>query len=358
MVILKMLLNVRHPGTLVFGMVVGAGAREIYSNYQVNEVEAKANDNNNNNNNNNNNYHHNNVLHKYGSPRHLVTLTYSNHQLQYDFQKRIPLWVGEHLTKSSFHGPANRQNCQFHADNNVPEQFRSRNVDYLNSGYSRGHMMPAADVKTSQEAMNETFYLSNILPQDSENNAGFWYRMEDFCRELVRKHSDVYVISGPLFLPTPTADPNTKIVSYKVIGKDEVAVPTHLYKVVLAENNGVPVSLAAFVVPNAAVPEPATLKQHQVSLDELQRLAGIEFFPKLQLNKWIKDLCQGEGGCKMLSKKDAELKHLRRSVKHAGNVEQLDQIMQDVNAKKIQVDKQFMDLFFKKRTELRNKPSK
>ena len=329
--------NFRRPSTLVVGgILIGAAAREIFSNLQIQKVEAKSEVAGSNSNDQNN--WNNGILTKYGSPRHVVNLSYSSHRLQYDFQKRIPLWVSEHLTKASFQGPANRQNCTFKADNNVPDEFRSHNEDYLDSGYSRGHMMPAADVKTSQEAMSETFYLSNIIPQNPENNAGFWYRMEDFCRELVRKYSDVYVISGPLFLPTPTTDPNIKLVTYQVIGKDEVAVPTHLYKVVLVESNGTPVSLAAFVVPNKDIEETKTLKEHQVPLKELQRMAGLQFFPKLQLNKWIKDLCHGDG-CKMMSKNDADLKHLRRSVHHSKTVEQLDKIMNDINTKKIQVDK-------------------
>ena len=69
-----------------------------------------------------------------------------------------------------------------------------------------------ADNKSNQEAMNETFYLSNILPQDAENNSGFWYRMETYCRSLAKKYSDVYVISGPLFIPQPSPqNPDCKV---------------------------------------------------------------------------------------------------------------------------------------------------
>ena len=72
----------------------------------------------------------------------------------------------------------------------------------------------AGDNKCDQESMNETFFLSNILPQNYENNANFWYRMEVFCRNLTKQFSDVYVISGPLWLPCQ--QDGKKIVQYEV----------------------------------------------------------------------------------------------------------------------------------------------
>lgn len=49
--------------------------------------------------------------------------------------------------------------------------------------------------------MSDTFYLSNIVPQDIDNNAGFWNRFEMYCRDLTNKFDHVRVFSGPLFLP-------------------------------------------------------------------------------------------------------------------------------------------------------------
>lgn len=70
------------------------------------------------------------------------------------------------------------------------------------------------DNKFDQESMDETFLLSNILPQNFENNGNFWYRMEGFCRNLTKQFSDVYVISGPLWLPF--VKDGKKIVEYEV----------------------------------------------------------------------------------------------------------------------------------------------
>ncbi|MEJ1619784.1 DNA/RNA non-specific endonuclease, partial [Escherichia coli] len=86
------------------------------------------------------------------------------------------------------------------------ELFTAHNEDYLKSGWSRGHMAPAGDNKSSEQAMAETFYLSNIVPQNYENNAGFWNRLEMYCRELTERFSDVWVVSGPLMKPQITDD--------------------------------------------------------------------------------------------------------------------------------------------------------
>lgn len=325
---------------LATGILIGAGLKGLYDEYGVSLVVAKT------------HLPSTNMIEKYGIPNNLATLHYSNHILQYDFQKRIPLWVSEHITKDTSFGSADRQQCNFKPDNNIPEKFRSRNEDYLNSGYDRGHMMPAADVRADQEAMSETFLLSNIVPQNSENNQGFWSRMEIYCRSLLKKYSDVYIISGPLFLPTEALNSKEQVVTYKVIGTNHIAVPTHLYKVVLAENNGKPVSIAAFVVPNKEINDEATLKGHQMPLERLEKLSGIEFFPKLRL-KWMKDLCEMEG-CKMLSKKSTELYHLTKRVKKATTVQELDQVFMEINSKKIQVNKEFMDLYWKKKEKLKN----
>ena len=338
--IIKKFIN-KNPFPFIAGILVGTSLTALYDEYDVGSIHAKS------------DYSsRQDIFEKYGLPNNLVTLCYSNHQLQYDFQKRIPLWVGEHITKDTLYGTAERQQCSFRADKNIPEKFQSKNEDYLASGYTRGHMMPAGDIKSNQEAMNETFFLSNIIPQDLENNAGFWFRMETYCRALVKKYSDVYVISGPLFIPTSTSESEIKVVTYKVIGDNCVAVPSHLYKVILAENMGKPMSIAAFVVPNKQIDEDATLRDHEVSLDELERLAGIEFFPQLRLKR-IKRLCDVEG-CNMISKKTADLWHLSRSIKKAVSIEELDKVFSDINKKKIQVDKKFMDLYWEKKNKFKN----
>lgn len=68
-------------------------------------------------------------------------------------------------------------------------------------------MVPAADAKSSQKAMDETFWLSNIAPQVGEGfNRNYWAHTEDFCRRLTNSFNDVYVFTVPLYLPKQGTD--------------------------------------------------------------------------------------------------------------------------------------------------------
>ncbi|XP_032264868.1 nuclease EXOG, mitochondrial isoform X2 [Phoca vitulina] len=194
------------------------------------------------------------------------TRHYTNHALSYDQSKRVPRWVLEHISKSKIMGDADRKHCKFKPDPNIPPTFSAFNEDYVGSGWSRGHMAPAGNNKFSSKAMAETFYLSNIVPQNFDNNAGYWNRMEMYCRELTERFEDVWIVSGPLTLPQTGSD-GKKTVSYQVIGEDNVAVPSHLYKVILARRSPVstePLALGAFVVPNDAIGFQPQLSEFQM----------------------------------------------------------------------------------------------
>ena len=93
-------------------------------------------------------------------------------------------------------------------------------------------MAPAGNDKFSSKAMAETFCFSNIVPQNFDNNAGYWNRIEMYRRELTERFEDVWIVSGPLTFPQ-TGNDGEKTISYEGIGEDNVAVPSHLYKVIL-----------------------------------------------------------------------------------------------------------------------------
>nr|XP_007969932.2 nuclease EXOG, mitochondrial [Chlorocebus sabaeus] len=221
------------------------------------------------------------VLEQFGFPlTGTETRCYTNHALSYDQAKRVPRWVLEHISKSKTMGDADRKHCKFKPDPSIPPAFSAFNEDYVGSGWSRGHMAPAGNNKFSSKAMAETFYLSNSVPQDFDNNSGYWNRIEMYCRELTERFEDVWVISGPLTLPQTRSD-GKKVVSYQVIGEDNVAVPSHLYKVILARRSSVstePLALGAFVVPNEAIGFQPQLTEFQVSLQELEKVSGLVFF--------------------------------------------------------------------------------
>ncbi|KAI0024705.1 hypothetical protein F4780DRAFT_724665 [Xylariomycetidae sp. FL0641] len=178
-----------------------------------------------------------------------------------------------------------RKHSAFAEDEAVPAPFRARLKDYFRSGYDRGHQVPAADARWSQRAVDDTFYLTNMCPQVGDGfNRDYWAHLEDFCRRLTATYPSVRVVTGPLYLPRRDPADGKWYVRYEVIGSPpNVAVPTHFYKVVFAEDGqvGGDVALGAFVLPNAPIPNDKPLADFEVPVEAVERASGLEFASKL-----------------------------------------------------------------------------
>ncbi|TPX64383.1 hypothetical protein SpCBS45565_g05933 [Spizellomyces sp. 'palustris'] len=216
----------------------------------------------------------------------------------YNRSLRNPNWVAEHLTAATLDGRSSsstslivvdeanldkpdRSHSTFKEDLQIPRLFRAKLKDYVKTGYDRGHLAPAADVRDSQEAINETFLLTNISPQVGKGfNRNYWFYFESFVRSLTKVFDDVYVITGPLYLPKVGED-GRSYVKYEVIGDPpNTAVPTHFYKVVLGVK-GKEHALQGFVLPNELIENTASLEAFTMPLDAIERAAGLVFFPDL-----------------------------------------------------------------------------
>lgn len=217
-----------------------------------------------------------NGLYQYGFPGPVADLRPANSLTSsYDRRTRNPAWVAEHITPESLaNSNADRKHSVFVEDAGIPEKFRAKLKDYFRSGYDRGHQVPAADAKWSQAAMDDTFLLSNMCPQVGEGfNRDYWAHFEDFCRRLTSHYPSVRIVTGPLYLPKRGEDGKWRV-SYEVIGQPpNVAVPTHFYKVIFAEDGkpGGSVSLGAFVLPNARIANDKPLTDFEVPVEAIER---------------------------------------------------------------------------------------
>ncbi|KAI8977960.1 hypothetical protein BDB01DRAFT_852790 [Pilobolus umbonatus] len=242
----------------------------------------------------------------FGFPGPVNDLVYRNaYVTSYNRRDRNPNWVAEHLTADTLKrgSDVDRQKSSFKEDDNIPSQFRAKLSDYFKSGFDRGHMVPAADVKNSQVSMDETFYLTNISPQVGDGfNRNYWAHLEHFCRSLTQKFTDVYVFTGPLYLPRQEAD-GKFYVKYQVIGNPpNVAVPTHFYKVIMTHHQG-QYTVGAFVLPNQPIPDQIPLESFKVPLDAVERGTGLTFFDRMGPSKHqLPDLCQSVE-CKLVIRK-------------------------------------------------------
>lgn len=185
--------------------------------------------------------------------------------LCHDASRKVPAWVAYELTPEHLSAaqPSPRTS-HFRADRELGHPG-ARDSDYRNSGYARGHLAPAADFLWSAPARRATFLLSNAVPQRQDVNAGLWAQLERHVRRLAALAETVYVISGPLFEGPP-----------EFIGAGQVAVPTHFFKVVLAEQQGRRTLFAA-IVPNEST-QGKPLGQFLTTVQEVERRTGLDFF--------------------------------------------------------------------------------
>lgn len=174
----------------------------------------------------------------------------------------IPNWVAYELTNTEVNGTYPRRGS-FCPDPKVKGRT-AVTYDYSNSGYDRGHMAPAADLKWSEQSMLESFYLSNICPQNRNLNSGIWLGLEEAVRDWARNNGAVYVICGPVMGEV-----------FDTIGDNAVAIPQGFFKVICKNVKGLYCSIG-FYFPNDSVT--GNLFDFAKSVDEIERLTGFDFF--------------------------------------------------------------------------------
>ena len=183
----------------------------------------------------------------------------------YNVQNKIPDWVAWQLKPQHTDGPYKRLGSYLE-DSSVPSP-RAKEDDYRGSIWSHGHMCPAGDNKWDEDAMRESNYLTNICPQNRSLNSGAWNRLEQSCRTWAQKYGDLYIVCGPVLLNS----------EHETIGENKVVVPEAFFKVILCLQ-GTPKAIG-FIIKN----NDGKKKRDQFvnTVDEVERITGIDFFPAL-----------------------------------------------------------------------------
>jgi len=237
--------------------------------------------------------------------------------------------------------------------------------------------------------MDTTFHLNNnIVPQNFQNNVSFWFRLEVFVKDTMTKQfHDVYVVTGPAFIPydekqheeTPHDDESglpekksrrRKFVKYEVLGDNNVAVPTHLFKVILvsptppssflsssppsssssssspptttnrnAHNKPPPREffVSAFLVPNEKIPSGKQLEDYEVPIEYLEKQTGLRFFRNIDRHKETKSLCKSVG-CKVMSEAQLEYWNFSRRIDWAKTKDEAEQVWNEMHSKGYEPD--------------------
>ena len=185
--------------------------------------------------------------------------------LSYNRKTKLPNWVAWRLTSEHTEGPYKRIKKYFE-DINVPTP-RATDEDYQGSNWTCGHMCPAGDNKWDSIAMRESNLLTNICPQSASLNSGLWNNIEQDCRNWAKQYGDLYIVCGPVLYNK----------EHETIGDNKVVVPEAFFKVILCLQ-GTPKAIG-FVIKNN---EGKKRKDQNINtVDEVERITGIDFFPVL-----------------------------------------------------------------------------
>lgn len=198
--------------------------------------------------------------------------------MDYDASEGEPNWVSWNLTAEDI-GHVKRS--PFHADTELPANFyHVKDGDYIRSGFDRGHMCPSAD-RTANAADNDmVFTMANIIPQKADNNQGVWEQLESDCRELARAGNELLIICGPAGFR-----------GARINGKGPVFVPERTWKIVMVIPVGAGSALnrinaatrvIAVDIPNVAGIRHDPWSKYLVSVNQLEKLTGFQFFTALK----------------------------------------------------------------------------
>lgn len=183
--------------------------------------------------------------------------------LSYNEDHEVANWVSYELEKKNLQNCTKRTNS-FRIDPNISTGSATPN-DYANSGYDRGHLVPAGDMKISAEAMRDTFFMSNMTPQPGKFNQGRWSQLETLMRAWAFNYQKIWIVTGPVLekgLPT--------------MGRDnQVSIPDKYFKVILRQNGNSYTGIAFLM--ETSVPH-ANLRAYATSINEVEEIAQLDFF--------------------------------------------------------------------------------
>ena len=190
-------------------------------------------------------------------------IVHKGYSVSYNKGTKLPNWVAYELTAEEVSGTSKRIG-RFYPDPDV-EGRQADNDDYRNTGWDKGHIAPAGDMKWDDQAMLESCYFTNVCPQNHNLNGGDWRSLEEKCRDYARRFGSVYIAAGPIEGEAKNG----------VIGRNLVVVPDAFYKVLLVCIDGKYEGIG-FYFENAAGHKP--LKVYVKTIDEIETLTGIDFF--------------------------------------------------------------------------------
>ena len=198
-------------------------------------------------------------------PKNEQIIIHEGYTVSYNSDYKIANWVAYELTAQEASSTKTGRSDKFTYDPSIDKMASASNEDYSRSGYDKGHLAPAGDMKWSAKAMRESFYLTNICPQKPALNRGEWKELEETARIWAKEYGSLYIICGPVI------DKNLKR-----LGKNRVGIPKQFYKVICNPHQG---EAIAFLFENKGYKN-TPLQKFVVTVDSIETITGIDFFPQ------------------------------------------------------------------------------
>lgn len=186
-----------------------------------------------------------------------------NYTLSYNEDHEVANWVAYELDHWKLQNCVKRSNS-FKADPMVSTGSADAE-DYKGSGFDRGHLVPAGDMKFNSEAMKDTFYFSNMTPQPPRFNQVRWGQLEHLMRAWGLRYKKIWIVTGPIL------EENLQVIG----NKNKISVPNQYFKVVIRKTEN---SYEGFAfIMGTDVPY-ADLREYATTINAVEELAGVDFF--------------------------------------------------------------------------------
>ncbi len=186
--------------------------------------------------------------------------------LNYDHDHKNARWVAYELRPDLLVNCAQRDSHRFVVDIKLSERSADPE-DYKQTGYDRGHLVPAGDMKWNEEVMRQSFITSNITPQTPSMNRGRWSMLENLVRAWASESQITYIVTGPVLSE-----------ELQKLGNSSISIPDYHYKVILSKKNNQWRAIG-FLMDQA--PQGQKLEALVFSLRDIEKITGINFFPHL-----------------------------------------------------------------------------
>ena len=199
----------------------------------------------------------------------------------FDCDYKMASWVFHVLTPDVSFGTVSRSNdfrtdefstcgSATEADYFLRKEKTDGTFEFDGFGFDRGHLAPSADFRWSANALSESYYYSNMTPQRPEFNRESWASLEGLLRKIVdQEKKEFFVITGPILRE------DLPVIERSV---NKLKIPELHYKIIVDASTDNPRGMA-FVMPNKKCEQ--RLSAYVISIDSLERLTGLDFFPAM-----------------------------------------------------------------------------